>query len=165
MGMSLIVAMDSDRVIGVENRLPWRLPADLRHFREITMGKPLIMGRRTHESIGRALPGRENLVLSRDPRYRAEGCTVLGSLEAALAHCAGAPEVMIIGGAGVFAEALPRAGRMYLTVLHGRFAGDTWFPEYAAGDWRETAREDHPRAGEDPCPYSFVILDRVGGSL
>ena len=161
MRLSLVVAMADDRVIGYENALPWRLPADLRHFRNVTMGKPIVMGRRTHESIGRALPGRKNVVLSRDATYRAEGCTVVDSLEAALAHCADAPEVMIIGGADVFAESLPRADRIYLTLLHGRFPGDTWFPQYEESEWREVERENFPASEDAPCPYSFITLERV----
>ncbi|MDX1435022.1 MAG: dihydrofolate reductase [Gammaproteobacteria bacterium] len=164
MRVSLVVAMAEDGVIGVDNRLPWRLSADLRHFRALTMGKPIIMGRRTHESIGKALPGRENIVLSRDSAYRAEGCTVKESLEAALAHTARAPEVMIIGGADVFAEALPIAERIYLTILYARFAGDTRFPDYDASEWREIEREDFPAADGAPCPYSFITLERISAA-
>lgn len=161
MRLSLVVAMDRERVIGFENRLPWRLPADLRRVRTLTMGKPIVMGRRTHESIGRALPGRENIVLSRDPHYRAQGCTVVDGLDTALALCEKAPEVMVLGGSGVFAEALPRAGRIYLTVLDGHFQGDTWFPEYDPREWREIEREDFPLGADAPCAYSFITLERA----
>jgi len=159
--LSVIAAMDRNRLIGAGNRLPWRLPADLRRFRALTMGKPVIMGRRTHESIGKPLPGRINVVLSRRPGYRAPGCTVLATLDAAIDAHAGHDELMIAGGARLYAEALPRADRMYLTLLDGAFDGDAYFPEFDAGEWREIEREEHP-AGEDgaPCAFRFVVLER-----
>ncbi len=161
MQLTIVVAMDRNRLIGDEDRLPWRLAADLRRFKALTMGKPMVMGRLTHESIGRALPGRRNIVLSRDPHYRAEGCEVAASLDEALELCAGVDEVMIIGGAQLYAEALPRADRLHLTLLDGSFSGDTWFPPYDRSQWRETFREDHPTGPDAPCPYSFVVLERA----
>lgn len=159
--IAIVAAMDRNRLIGDHDRLPWRLPADLRRFRELTMGKPIIMGRRTHESIGKVLPGRRNIVLSRDPAYRAPGCEVFQNLEGAFTACGKEDEVMVIGGARVYAQALPRTDRMHLTLLHGAFRGDTWFPGFEASAWREVFREDHD-AGEDaPCAYSFVDLERV----
>lgn len=158
--VALVVAMGRNRVIGRDNALPWRLPADLRYFRAVTLGKPVVMGRKTHESIGRALPGRENIVISRDPDYRADGCIVLASLEAAYEHCRDRDEVMVIGGASIYRQALPRARRIYLTEIGAEFAGDTVFPPLDTAAWRETRREDHPADGDNPYPYSFIVLER-----
>lgn len=158
--LSIVVAMDRNRLIGCGNALPWRLPADLRHFKAVTMGKPIIMGRKTWESIGRPLPGRTNIVVSRDPAYAAPGCTVVPSVEAALTAAAGAPEIMLIGGAQLYAELLPRAQRIYLTRIDATFEGDAWFPELAAADWREVERSDHAPDEQNPHPYSFVLLER-----
>jgi dihydrofolate reductase len=159
--ITIIAAMDRNRLIGEGNRLPWRLPADLRRFKALTMGKPIVMGRLTHESIGRALPGRRNIVLSRNPSFRAPGCEVAASLDDALELCADANELMIIGGAQLYAEALPRADRMHLTLLDASFRGDAWFPPYDRRQWRETSREDHDAGPDSPCPYSFVDLERA----
>ncbi len=167
--MALVVAMDEGRLIGVENRLPWRLPADLRHFRRLTWGRPVVMGRRTFESIGRPLPGRRNLVVSRQAadgrRGASEGVEVTPSLEAALRRAweqAGGGEVMVIGGMSLYRQALPLARRIYLTEVHARFQGDAHFPELDPAGWREVAREDHPADAENPVPYSFVVLERAG---
>jgi len=159
--IALIAAMDRNRLIGDGDRLPWRLPADLRRFRALTMGKPIVMGRRTHESIGKALPGRHNIVLSRSAGFKAPGCVVVTDWRQAMREAGDAPELMVIGGAQLYTEALPRAERMYLTLLHSSFTGDTWFPEYDAGDWREVWREDHARDANSPCAYSFVDLERT----
>ena len=161
MRITIIAAMDRNRLIGDGDRLPWRLPADLRRFKALTMGKPIVMGRRTHESIGRALPGRRNIVLSRDPDYRAPGCDVAASLEEALEMCADAEELMIIGGAELYARALPRADRLHLTLLHATFSGDAWFPDYDEREWREVSRENHVADTESPSAYSFVDLERI----
>ena len=158
--VSLIVAAAANDVIGVDNRLPWHLPEDLRRFRDITMGKPIVMGRRTHESIGRALPGRRNVVLSRRPGYAAEGCEVVGGLDAALALLREAEEVMVIGGAALYREALPLASRIYLTRLHRPFDGDTRFPSLDNADWRAVEREDFPADGERELGYSYLTLER-----
>jgi len=158
--LSIVVAMDRNRLIGRGNTLPWRLPADLKHFKAVTMGKPIVMGRRTYESIGRPLPGRTNIVVSRDPRYAAPGCTVVPSIDAALAAADGAPEIMLIGGAQLYAELLPRARRIYLTRIDAAFEGDTWFPELAPGGWREVERSDHAPDGQNPYPFSFILLER-----
>lgn len=158
--VSLIVAAAANDVIGVDNRLPWHLPEDLRRFRDITMGKPIVMGRRTHESIGRALPGRRNVVLSRRPGYAAEGCEVVDGLDAALALLREAEEVMVIGGAALYREALPLASRIYLTRLHRPFDGDTRFPSLDNADWRAVEREDFPAGGERELGYSYLTLER-----
>lgn len=162
--VSLIVAAAANDVIGVDNRLPWRLPEDLRRFRDITMGKPIVMGRRTHESIGRPLPGRRNIVLSRRPGYAAEGCEGADGLDAALALTGDAEEVLVIGGAALYREALPLAGRIYLTRLHRAFAGDTRFPSLDNADWRAVEREDFPAGGERELGYSYLTLERRAGA-
>jgi dihydrofolate reductase len=157
--ISLIVAMGENRVIGVDNRMPWHLPADLKRFRQITWGKPVVMGRKTHESIGRPLPGRKNIVLTSDRNYAAPGCTVVHSLQDALRE-ADAGEVMVIGGSSLYRALLPQADRLYLTLIHREFPGDTFFPEFDWSAWREAARED---VGEDPdsgLRYSFLLLER-----
>jgi len=162
--VSLIVAAAANDVIGVDNRLPWHLPEDLRRFRAITLGKPIVMGRRTHESIGRPLPGRRNIVLSRRPGYAAQGCEAAGDLDAALALAGHAEEVMVIGGAALYREALPLAGRIYLTRLHRGFEGDTRFPSLDNADWRAVEREDFPAGGERELGYSYLTLERRAGA-
>ncbi len=159
--ISLIAAMGEGRVIGVDNALPWRLPADLRHFKELTLGKPMIMGRKTHESIGRPLPGRTNLIVTGNPEFRAEGCRVVFSVEAALAEVKAAPEVMVIGGVSLYEKLLPRADRLYLTLIHAHFQGDAFFPAYALDQWRVVQRSDHRPDERNPYPYSFLRLDRI----
>ena len=159
--ISIVAAMDRNRLIGDGDRLPWRLAADLRRFRALTMGNPIIMGRRTHESIAKALPGRRNIVLSRNHDYAAPGCEVVADLQAALGICNDGDTPMIIGGAQVYAEALARTQRMYLTLLDGSFTGDTWFPEYDHAQWREVFREDHEKDPDSPCPFSFVNLENA----
>jgi dihydrofolate reductase len=159
--LSIIVAMTPNRVIGANNRLLWRLPAELQYFKKTTWGKPIIMGRKTHESIGRALPGRRNIIISHNPYFQAEGCEILASLEAALTLVEDSEEVMVIGGAQIYAQALPRAQRLYLTRVHHEFAGDTYFPEWKASQWRELSREDRGADADNPHAVSFVILERV----
>lgn len=158
--ISIIVAMDRNRLIGSRNQLPWRLPADLRRFKQITMGHPIIMGRKTHESIGKALPGRENIVVSRTKGYRSAGCTVVSSLDAALATSSSADEVMIIGGATLYEQALPRTQCIYMTRIDHAFDGDAWFPELDAKEWLEIIRDDHAADAENPYRYSFITMER-----
>ncbi len=155
--------MDRNRVIGRDNALPWRLPEDLRYFRRVTTGHPVIMGRRNHESIGRPLPQRLNIVLSRDPGFRAPGCVVAGSLEAALAAAGDDPEIFIIGGAELYAQTLALADRLYLTLIDAEFEGDARFPEFDRRDWRTVAREDRAPDEQNPFRYSFVVLERKRG--
>ncbi len=159
--ISLIAAMERNRLIGAENRLPWHLPADLKHFKTVTMGKPIIMGRNTFESLGRPLPGRHNIVVTRDRSFKAEGCTVVHSIEEALSAAEPSAEAMVIGGATLYAEFVDQAQRMYLTLIDGEFEGDTLFPAYDANDWREMAREDFEPDEQNPYRYSFVVLDRL----
>jgi dihydrofolate reductase len=151
--VSLVAALARNRVIGAGNRLPWHLPEDLRRFKRLTMGAPVIMGRKTHESIGKALPGRRNIVVTRQPDARFAGCEVAGSLDAALALAGDVPEVFVIGGAELYRLALPRADRLYLTLIDADYDGDTFFPDFDPADWRETARE--PGAG-----FAFVTWER-----
>lgn len=139
--ISLIVAMDEDGVIGANGGLPWRLSNDLKRFKRLTMGKPLIMGRKTHESIGRALPGRENIILSRQDNHKAEGCKVFNDVEAALRHCARQGEVMVAGGASVYEQLLPLAQRIYLTRVQAKAGGEVRFPDWDQEDWRELQPE------------------------
>ena len=124
------------------------------------MGKPIVMGRKTHESIGRPLPGRENIILTRDKNYRAEGCTVLHSLEDLFPHCRYHDEVVIMGGAELYKQFLPRAKLMYLTEVHARVDGDTFFPAYHAGEWEEIDRQDFKADEKNEYDYSFVVLER-----
>jgi len=158
--LSLIWAMDRNRLIGKENALPWRLPADMAWFKKSTMGKPILMGRKTYESIGRPLPGRTNLILTRQPDLNIEGCKVIHSLEEALAAVPNAEEVMVMGGAEIYTLLLDRAERLYITEIDGSFEGDAWFPEFDRAAWCEVHREEHQPDDKNPYPYSFIILKR-----
>lgn len=159
--IAIVVAMGANRVIGRKDRLPWRLPADLRHFRDVTLGKPVLMGRKTHESIGRALPERSNIIVTRDEAYTAPGCIVVHSIDSALKAAAASEEVMVIGGADFYWQLLPRAERIYLTLIHAEFEGDALFPELNEGEWREVERIDCAPDEQNPWPYSFIRLKRV----
>ena len=159
--ISLIVAMAENRVIGRGNQMPWHLPADLRHFKSVTLGKPVIMGRKTFESIGRPLPGRRNVVISRNLDWCAEGVESVSSLDAALALVQGADEVMIIGGGQLYREALPLAQRLYLTHIALTVTdADTWFPDYSQYQWQLRAEELHDPDEKNPYHYRFETLDR-----
>ncbi len=164
--IALVVAMGENRAIGKDGNLPWHLSSDLRYFRKVTLGKPIVMGRRTFESFGRVLDRRLNIILTRDPAYLVEGAVVVRSLDAALdvarraARDAGVDEVMVIGGEELFREALPLASRIYLTEVDARPDADTWFPEFDRHRWREIWRERHESGPKDDHDFSFVILDR-----
>lgn len=161
--MTLVVAADEAGGIGQDGGLPWRLPDDLNWFKRVTMGYPLVMGRKTHESIGRSLPGRLNVVITRQAGYLPfDGAVVAGSLPAALDRAArdNADEVMVIGGAEIFRAALPMADRVLLTRVHDRFAADTFLEDLDTGTWRETWREEHPADARNPHAYSFIELVR-----
>ena len=162
MKISMIAAMAHDRVIGKDNQMPWHLPADLAHFKRVTLGKPVLMGRKTFESIGRPLPGRRNLVISRNPGYQAEGIEVVGSVEAALALLASSAveELMVIGGGHLYAEMLPSADRLYLTQIDLAVEGDTRFPAFDDGQWQRIDCESHPADEKNPHPYSFETWQR-----
>lgn len=162
MHVCLVAALDRRRLIGSDNRLPWRLPADLAHFRRLTLGRPILMGRRTYESLGRPLPGRHNIVLSRDPDFAVAGGTRVSSTEQGLAAAGEAEELMVIGGAAVYAQMLPRAERLYLTWVHAELSGDRYFPEIDPRDWVERERSEHAPDARNPYAYSFVTLERAG---
>ena len=162
--LALIAALARNRVIGRDNRLPWHLPADLRFFKQTTMGKPLLMGRRTWESIGRPLPGRRMIVLSRDLDYQAPGCTVARSLDEALDVAGAVPELMVIGGAALYQQTLPGAERLYLTRVEADLPGDVWFPDWNERDWRLVWEEAHPTDTEHAWPYQFQRWERVRAS-
>ena len=157
MHISMIAAMAHDRVIGLDNQMPWHLPADLRRFKQITMGKPMVMGRKTFESLPGPLPGRRHIVLTRDAAWTAKGAEVAHDLDAALA-LAGPGDVAVIGGAEVFALALPRATRIELTQIKAAVPGDTYMPELGEG-WREIFRDERAAAGACPA-FAFVTLRR-----
>lgn len=165
--LSLIVARAENGVIGRDGGLPWRLPGDLAFFKKTTMGKPVVMGRRTFESIGRPLAGRTNIVVTRDAGFAAEGVAVAHDLDEALALAErtaaadGADEVMVIGGAQIYAQTMPRADRIYLTSVHAAPEGDTHLPAPDPAHWRETAREARPADGAAPA-YDIIVLDRIG---
>jgi len=161
MKLSLIVAMAANRTIGINKQMPWHLSADLKHFKKITLGHPIIMGRKTFESIARPLPGRQNIIISRDIHYQQEGCLVFNDLDAAVQHCADKEEVFVIGGATLYDVTLARADRLYITQIHQSFEGDTWFPEINAAKWREVAREDVDNDASVDFKYSFICYERI----
>jgi len=161
MRLSLIAALARNRVIGRENRLPWHLAADLKHFKALTLGKPVIMGRKTFESIGKPLPGRTNIVLTRDSDFQAPDCVVVHDIDAALRAAAGHEEAMVMGGANLYQQFLPRADRLYLTEVKAEVAGDAWFPDIADVEWTETARVSHPADDKNDYDHDFVVMDRV----
>ncbi len=163
MKLSLIAAMAQNGVIGRGNQLPWRLPADLKHFKTVTMGKPVIMGRKTWESIGRPLPGRTNIVVTRNPYFLASNCLVAHSIEEALeiAHDNGEEEVFILGGGEIYAQSMPYWDRLYITEIDLETEGDVFFPEWDESEWRERRREAHPPDEKNPYPYTFRVLERL----
>ena len=164
--IAVVVAMGENRAIGRGGRLPWHLRSDMRYFREITMGRPVLMGRRTFRSLPRVLDGRLNIVLTRDRGFVAPDAVMAHSLEEGLAAArasakrTGAEEMMIIGGEDVFLEVLPQAGRIYLTEVHASPDADTWFPALDMSTWREVSREAHAAGPKDDHPYSFIVLER-----
>lgn len=153
--------MSKNRVIGKDNALPWNMPNDMKHFRNLTRGKPVIMGRKTYESIGKPLPNRLNIIITRDQEYRAEGCNVVHSIDEAIAAAQGNDEIMVIGGSQIYKEFLPKANRMYLTFIEAEIDGDAYFPAYNAEEWTETSYEEHARDAENPHNYAFVTLERI----
>lgn len=158
--ISLIAALARNGVIGIENRLPWRLPEDLAHFKALTLGHPVIMGRKTFESLGRPLPGRTNVVITRNPNYAPIGCLVADSIPSALALCADAAEVFFIGGAELYAQALPLAERLYLTEVGIDAEGDACFPDFDRGVFSEISRESHRGEKGDALDFDFVVYER-----
>jgi dihydrofolate reductase len=158
--VSLIVAMSRNRVIGRDNALPWHLPADLKRFKELTMGHHIVMGRKTWESIKRLLPGRTSVVITRDPCFRLPGAKIASSLQDALRQCDDDPEVFVIGGAQIFRVALPVAQRIYLTTVDAAIEGDTFMPAMNLAGWRKLAAETHAVTGTNPLPWTFAIYER-----
>ncbi|MGC1459669.1 MAG: dihydrofolate reductase [Steroidobacteraceae bacterium] len=158
--ISLLVAVSENGVIGRDRGMPWHLPDDLKHFKSLTLGKPVLMGRKTYESIGRPLPGRTNLVLTRATDWSVPGVTVVADLDAAIRAAGSAPEMVVAGGAQVYALALPRATRIHLTRIHAIIAGDTRLPQLDLGDWFELSRQLHPVDARHPYAMSFVTLER-----
>jgi dihydrofolate reductase len=153
----LVAAVASNGIIGAKGELPWRLPEDLKHFKRLTMGHPIIMGRRTWESLKGPLPGRENIVVTRNKGYQAPGAAVANSLEGALALCAGEPVAFVIGGSTLFEESLPMAAGLVMTEIARAFEGDTWFPHYDRSRWKESQREPHVTA--DGMKFDFVLYE------
>ena len=162
MHISMIAAMAHDRVIGLDNQMPWHLPADLAHFKRVTLGKPVLMGRKTFESIGRPLPGRRNLVISRNLDYQADGVEMVSSVEVALARLQGegVEELMVIGGGYLYEQLLPRADRLYLTRIDLAVEGDTCFPTFSDADWLKLKCESHDPDEKNPHPYCFETWQR-----
>jgi dihydrofolate reductase len=165
--LAVIVAAAENAVIGRNNALPWHLPEDLRYFKKVTMGKPIVMGRKTFESIGRPLPGRANIVITRNPGFQAEGVRVVASLEEALqlaeniAVIDGAQELVVIGGAEIYKAAIPRADRLYITEVHASVEGDACLPPIEWSDWQEVGRERYPAQHPNPYDYSFVVYEHL----
>ena len=158
--LSLIVAMAENCAIGVANRLPWHLPVDLKYFRALTMGHPIIMGRKTFDSIGRVLPGRRNIVVTRNRKYARDGAEIVHSLDEALARCTGENEAFVIGGAELFKDAACRADRLYLTLVRTVVAGDVFFTEFSASQWQEGSRITHPADTRNAFACDFIVYDR-----
>ena len=159
--INLIAAMARNRVIGKDNQMPWHLPADLQHFKSVTMTHPIIMGRKTYESIGRPLPGRRNLVISRNPDLVIEGVEIFNSIDAAMARCSAAQSVMIIGGANLYEQMMPYADYLYLTFIDHETEGDAYFPDWSDYQWTELSREHHTADDNNPYDYQFVTLKRL----
>ena len=165
--ISIIVAMSQNRVIGDKKSLPWHLPSDMEHFKKLTWGKPVIMGSKTFESIGKPLQGRENIVLAKEPDYQANGCQIAHSLEEAIVLAEKSElgrkngEVMVCGGVSVYKQFLPLAQKMYLTLIHRDFEGDAYFPEFDKNEWQEKERIDCENDEKNPYNYSFVLLEKV----
>jgi len=159
MTISIVVAISENHAIGKDNKLLWHLSADLKHFKEITTGHTIIMGRKTYESVGRPLPKRRNIIITRQP-IAIEGCEVVNSIEAALTLCADEDEVFIVGGAEVYRQSMHLTNRIYLTIVHKEFEGDSFFPEIKKEEWKELSREYHQPDEKNPIPYSFITLER-----
>lgn len=159
--ISIIAALGDNQAIGYQNQLPWRMPADLAYFKKITAGKPVIMGQKTFESIGKILPGRKQIILTKDPNYGAGECKIAHSIPEALNLAEPAEEVMIAGGASIYQQFLPLVQKMYLTFIHHHFTADTFFPNFNSTQWQEIKREDHQPDNKNLYPYSFVIFEKI----
>ena len=159
MQLSIIVAMDRNRVIGRGGALPWHISSDLKNFKKITMGKPILMGRKTHDSIGKPLPGRENIILTNNKKYSAEGCTVKNTLDEVYSYCEEQLELVVMGGAILYSQTLDKADKLYITEVNASVNGDTFFPELVE-DWREIKREDCFKDDNHKYNYSFIVLEK-----
>jgi dihydrofolate reductase len=158
--ISMVAAMANNRVIGKDNKMPWHMPADLKHFKKVTMGKPVVMGRKTYDSIGMLLPGRENVIVTRDTAYQVAGATIVHSLEQAIEHLCAVEEIMIIGGSNIYTQMLEKADTLYLTFIDLDVAGDACFPDWGDG-WQESESESHLADEKNPHNYRFVTLNRT----
>ena len=159
--VSIIAAMSENRVIGRHNKLPWHLPADMKHFKRLTMGKPVVMGRKTFESIGGPLSGRTNIVITRNKQYHTDDCIIVHSIDEAFDLAKTSNELMVIGGASFYEQALPLADRMYLTLVHTTLSGDALFPQYKEEDWIVVNRSDHEADDKNSLAYSFIEMQRL----
>ena len=160
MKISLIVAMASNRTIGLNNKMPWHLSADLKKFKQITMGSPIVMGRKTFESIGKPLPGRSNIIISRNLSYQQRDCLVFDNIDKAITACLEYDEIFVIGGATLYKTMLPRANTLYITQINTEFTGDTFFPVININEWKEVAREDITHDTTVDFSYSFLKLEK-----
>jgi len=159
--VSLIAAMDENAVIGINNSLPWKLPSDMKWFRQHTMGKPIVMGRKTFESFGaKPLPNRQNIIVTDNAHYQAENCDVVTSIDAAISAAENSDEVMIIGGASFYEQTIKIVTRMYLTTVHTEVDGDAWFPKFELTDWLVKFEERHEPDERNTLAHTFKILDR-----
>ncbi|MBI3034899.1 type 3 dihydrofolate reductase [Candidatus Woesearchaeota archaeon] len=161
--ISLIVAMDENRAIGCRNKLPWNLPSELQYFREATKGKPVVMGRKTYESIGRPMPERLNIIITRDKNYTADGCIVVNSIQDAIKAAKGSHEIMVIGGSEIYRLFLPIANRLYVTKVHGKFEADTYFPEFNENEWLKSREKFVEKDNENKYSYTTLVLERKKG--
>lgn len=160
MSLSLIVAMSSNRTIGINNTLPWRCPEDLKHFKALTMGHHMVMGRKTFDSIGKPLPGRTTVVISRDSALKIEGCLVANSVDQAIAMCGDDSEIFVVGGAEIYAQTLPLADTLYITEIQQQVSGDAHFPDFDKTIWQEVKRESRNQDLPQPLHYHFVTYQR-----
>lgn len=158
--VTIVVAISENNAIGKNNKLLWHLPNDLRHFKQITTGHTVIMGRKTYESVGKPLPNRRNIIITRQA-ITIEGCEVVNSIEAALALCTHEQEVFIVGGAEIYRQAMPVTNRIYLTIVHKQFEGDSFFPEINKHEWKEVYCQNHQPDDKNPLPYSFITIERL----
>lgn len=160
MTVSIVVAIAENNAIGKDNKLLWHLPKDLKHFKEITTGGTVIMGRKTYDSVGRPLPNRRNIIITRQ-QIEIPGCEVVNSVDAALDLCRNEAEVFIVGGAEIYKLSMPLTDKIFLTIVHENFDADTYFPEIKPTTWKETYREDHEPDEKNPLPFSFITLERA----
>ncbi len=163
--ISFVVAIGQNNVMGKDNAIPWHIPADLKFFKKVTMGHPIVMGRKTYDSIGKPLPGRENIIMTRNQHYAQEGCTIIHTVEELLKLEEKNEEVCVIGGAEIFKITFPHADRLYLTKINHEFEGDTFFPDFDESEWKIISEEKGPKDEKNPYDYTFFIYERKGDQL